>query len=327
MKLIRYHAGGRIAVEEAEAPACPDGGLVVETEACGLCSGELMTWYLDLKAPHVLGHEVAGRVVESQSAEFPVGCRVAVHHHAPCGICDLCRRGAFVHCATWKRTRLVPGGMATRFAVSAELLADTRRADDVAAVDAALMEPLACVMKQLRRMGHAEGEPLAVIGLGVMGLMHMLVRPGSVGYDVNPRRLDWARGLGLDARHPDDGFEPCAAIVVLPGSAEAMHLALTMAAPDAVIGLFSPLPPGVDPGIDWNAAYFRDVRFVNSYSCGPNDTQAALEAIRAGRVRAEMVVERFGPIEELPALYDQMKSGEILKAMVTFGAAGIQTVR
>src|SRR6185436_14261862 len=60
MKLARYIGGGEIAIVDEPIPACPPGGLLVKTEASGLCSGELMDWYMEKKVPHVLGHECAG---------------------------------------------------------------------------------------------------------------------------------------------------------------------------------------------------------------------------------------------------------------------------
>src|SRR5471030_1988512 len=167
MKLARYVGNGQVEIIDEPAPVCPTGGLLVRTEACGLCSGELMSWYMDKKIPHVLGHEVAGIVVQSQDARFPVGCRIFPHHHAPCLDSEFCRSGRYVHCAQWKRTKLEPGGMAEYFAVARENLTDTLIVDDLRPIDAALIEPLACVMKSIRLGANPNASSVAVIGLGV----------------------------------------------------------------------------------------------------------------------------------------------------------------
>lgn len=320
MKLARYMGGGEVAIVEEDVPACPPGGLLVRTEASGLCSGELMDWYMDAKIPHVLGHEVSGIVVESDDAKFPVGSRVAPHHHAPCLRCELCLRGAYVHCEQWKRTKLVPGGMAEYFAVSAENLLDTILIDPgVRAQDAALIEPLACVMKAISRTRVKANQRTAVIGLGFMGLLHMLALRGSdvAGYDLNPARVEWARGLGLDASLAAEARE-ADTIYVCPGTEEAVRFAIGLASSDSNIVLFSPLPPNGEMVLPFNQLYFRDVNLITSYSCGPNDTRAAYDRIRVGDVRAEMVVSDFISIEDLPRAYRAMKAGEILKPMVMF---------
>lgn len=311
---------GVVEIVDEAPPQCPKGGLVVKTEACGLCSGELMAWYMDRKIPHVLGHEVAGLIVESDDARFPIGSRVFPHHHAPCLACELCEQGLFVHCNQWKQTKLIPGGMAEFFAVSAENLNDAILVGDMRARDAALIEPLACVMKSLRLSG-VELYPnsnVAVIGLGVMGLMHALLLPGCTAFDVNQSRIDHARSIGIDVRLNQES-EPneFSIIFVCPGSQSAFDFALELAQPEARIILFAPLPPNQPLQVP-QQAYFRDIQIINSYSCGPNDTQTAFERLKAGSIQAEQVVSEFIAIDNLPVAYGKMKIGETLKPMVVF---------
>ncbi len=316
-RVARYVGGGQVAIVQEEAPVCPEGGLLVQTLASGLCSGELMDWYMEKKAPHVLGHEVCARVVESQDPRFPVGTTVFPHHHAPCLRCEFCENGRFVHCEQWRRTKLVPGGMAETFGVPAGNLNDTLVVDGLRPVDAALIEPLACVMKSLRFAGVQESDRAAVVGLGVMGLMHMLILPRTAwAYDLNPSRIEWAQGHGLKASTPDEATV-ADIVFVCPGSQVAFDFALSIIAPEGTIVMFAPLGPGQDLKVP-QSAYFNDITIKNSYSCGPNDTKLAYEALKAGTVKAEQVVSNFIGIEELPTAYGSMKRGEILKPMVIF---------
>ncbi|MBI1332617.1 MAG: alcohol dehydrogenase catalytic domain-containing protein [Armatimonadetes bacterium] len=317
MKIARYVGDGEVKIVEESEPTCPEGGLLVQTEACGLCSGELMSWYMDRKVPHVIGHEVTGVVVESKDSRFPVGSRIFPHHHAPCGKCEYCTTGRSVHCKQWKETKLLPGGMAERFAVPLGNLTDTILVNPLRAIDAALIEPMACVMKSLRTAGHAE-KP-AVIGLGVMGLMHMIaLGEKAVGYDINPLRVAWAKRTGLDARANDES-EECShdVVFVCPGTQEAFDAAVKMVQPGGRICMFAPLAPDKPLAMP-QELYFRDIAVLNSYSCGPEDTKAAWELIGKGILKAEQVVSHFIKLDELPAMYRLMKSGEILKPMVVF---------
>ncbi len=345
MRIARYIGNGQVAIVDEAVPALPEGGIVVRTEACGLCSGELMAWYMDRKVPHVLGHEVAGIVEASDDPRFPVGSRVFPHHHAPCLDCEICAAGHHVHCPQWKRTKLDPGGMADRFAVGPENLNDCLRVDDLRPIDAALIEPLACVVKSLRgtadpgvlpgsfgperdaRDTHGrDARATAVIGLGVMGLMHaLMLGEGCVAYDLSPSRLEWARRQGIDARHPDEATEGVAEVVfVCPGSQAAFDLGVKLAAPGAHVVMFAPLAPGEDLRVP-QKAYFNDLTIRHAYSCGPRDTQEAARAIRDGRLRAEQVVSDFVGMDGLPEAYGKMKRGEILKAMVVWNSAASAT--
>lgn len=314
-RLARYVKGGNVEIVDESIPILPAGGLLVRTEACGLCSGELMAWYLDRKAPHVLGHEVSGIVVESDDDRFPPGSRVFPHHHAPCLACDWCATGRHVHCPQWKTTRLDPGGMAEVFAVPAANLNDTHVVNDLRPVDAALAEPLACVHKSLALLpGWGTS---AVVGLGALGLMHALVRPGMTGYDTNPARRAWAESQGVRALSPEQA-EPADAVVVCPGTRTALEFGLSLLRPGGTLVLFAPLPPSQPVPLDLKALYFRDLRFATSYSCGPTDTASALATLRAGGLRAEQVVSDFIALDDLPNAYRAMRSGELLKAMVVF---------
>jgi len=318
MKVARYIGDGKVAIVDEPIPACPDGGLLIKTNASGLCSGELMSWYMDQKIPHVLGHEVSGIVVESKSDRIPVGSQVFPHHHAPCLHCEFCREGLFVHCEQWRKTKLHPGGMAEFFAVPEPNLNDTIVANDLRPIDVALIEPLACVMKSLEMaLSQRKTERVAVIGLGVMGLMHLsMLGPTARGYDLNPSRIDWARNLGLEAESPDFP-KPADIVFVCPGSQEAFDFAMQLARPGATIVMFAPLAPFKELRLT-NLIYFKDIRVAHSYSCGPNDTLKAYQAIQQGRLKAEQVVSHFIDIDSLPAAYEDMKAGRILKPMVVF---------
>jgi L-iditol 2-dehydrogenase len=208
--------------------------------------------------------------------------------------------------------------MSERFGVAAENLTDCLLASDLRPIDAALIEPLACVLKSVGMIPREARGKVAVVGLGSLGVTHLIVLgDGAVGYDVNPRRLEWARRLGLQARTPDE-IEPADAVVVCVGSGPAIELGASIVPPGGTIVLFAPLAPGNHPGEAFNAIYFKDIVLRTTYSCGPDDTSRAAELLRHQRLRAEQVVSHFVEIEDLPMAYEAMKAGEILKAMVVF---------
>src|SRR5271163_2853697 len=206
MQVARLYDFGDIRIEESVRPAVGDGDILIRARACGICSGDIMPWYLKRKAPLVLGHEPVGIVEDTGMAVmgFKRGDRVFVHHHAPCFQCPACRRGEYVQCATWRATNIVPGGMAEFFLVSAANQRDTLMLpDSVADADGVLIEPAACVVKSLRRSGLKPGETILVIGLGIMGMMHVKLARNLgagmiIGADLFERRATRAKELGAD---------------------------------------------------------------------------------------------------------------------------------
>ncbi len=316
-----------IRIEERDVPAIGPGELLVQTRASGICTGDVMGWYIRRKAPLVLGHEPAGVIaaVGSDGAQhgFKVGDRVFVHHHAPCLECRACARGDYVQCATWRKTAIVPGGLAEYFRVPAENVADTLRLpDSVPFADAALVEPLACVVKSLRRSGLRRGDRMHVIGLGVMGLMHALVGR-HMGADVSGTdfledRRAFARGLGVREMAPSEPFDGADVVICGPGSAQALRDAIAAAAPAGTVVMFAPIEPGVALTLDPNDLYFRDIRLIASYSCGPNDTREALNLIMRRVVTAQLLGAVLYPLNETAQAYSALRSCEITKPIVTF---------
>jgi len=317
-----------VRIEDRPIPELRDGEILVRTMASGICSGDVMGWYIRRKAPLVLGHEPAGVVAEARGrTELPVGARVFVHHHAPCFACRACERGDHVQCATWRATKIEPGGIAQYFRVARENQRDTLvLPENVAFADASLVEPLACVLKSLRRSGLRAGDRCYVIGLGVMGLLHVLAA-ASLGADVyasdfieTRRAIAHANGATVFA--PDDARSvlPEGADVVIcgPGTASAMKAAVEAAAPGGTVVMFTPFPPDVPVSADSTRFYFGDLRLVASYSCGPADTRAALAMIGQGIVTAEKVAASVVTLEEVPRAYRDLADARIVKPIVIF---------
>jgi L-iditol 2-dehydrogenase len=317
-----------IRIEERAIPQLREGEVLVQTMASGICSGDVMAWYIRRKAPLVLGHEPAGIVAEARGdAGFAVGDRVFVHHHAPCFACRACERGAHVQCATWRSTKIEPGGMAQYFRVAQENLRDTLvLPEKVGFADASLVEPLACVVKSLRRSGVASGDRCYVIGLGVMGLLHVLAARALgatvFGSDFIAKRREVAERNGAVAFHPDDAGrvlgDGADVVICGPGTAPAIRAALEAAAPGGTVVMFTPFPPEVPVSIEPERFYFRDLRVVASYSCGPDDTRAALALIEGEVVTAEKVGATLLQLDDVPRAYAEFAEARIIKPIVMF---------
>lgn len=317
-----------IRIEERAVPELQQGEVLVRTAASGICSGDVMAWYIRRKAPLVLGHEPAGVVAAvSGEAAFSVGDRVFVHHHAPCFECRACRRGEHVQCATWRATKIEPGGIAEYFRVSCENQRDTLPLPaSVPFRDASLVEPLACVVKSLLRSGVKRGDRLYVIGLGVMGQLHVLAA-AAFGAEVfasdfvEPRRA-LAQGNGATAFHPGDVKKQLSdgadVVICGPGTEQALTAACEAAAGGGTVVMFTPFPPEAAITLDPERFYFGDLRLVASYSCGPDDTRAALRLIERGIVTAEKVGADLISLDDVPRAYRDLAESRIVKPIVCF---------
>jgi L-iditol 2-dehydrogenase len=340
MQVARLYDFGDIRVEQSARPEVGPNDMLVRVSKCGICSGDIMPWYIRRKAPLVLGHEPVGVVEEIGAGvhEFRPGDRVFVHHHAPCFDCAACRRGEYVQCATWRATSITPGGMAEYFLVSAANQRDTLKLPaEVADLDGVLVEPAACVVKSLRRSGLKPGESVLVIGLGIMGMMHVkLARhlgAGTViGADLFERRAHRARELGADfglVVAGDDLVDQVRevtrgamadVVVVGPGSSRAITTGIAAAGKGATVVQFTATPPDEEMLVKPHDLYFNETRLIPSYSCGPDETREAMSLVERGVINAgELVTHRF-PLERITEAFETAQKPESLKVIVTFGA-------
>ncbi len=341
MKVARLYSFGDIRIENVSVPGAGPGDALLRTRACGICSGDVMPWYIEKKAPLVLGHEPSGEIVEvgREVTSVNKGDRVFVHHHAPCFVCKYCRRGDYVQCATWRSSRIIPGGVSEYVLIpSVNLENDTLLlSEGVSFEDGALIEPAACVVKGLRRAGLRRGDTVLVIGLGVMGIMNVAVaRQYGAGRiicaDMVKFRLEKAIEAGADevidvtGRDLVDALaeitkgEMAELVIVGPNSAEAMMQGMRCVRPGGQVLFFTPAKPGEKLVVDPNHLYFNDINIITSYSCGPTDTADALELIEKGVISASRIVTHRFPIEKTAEAFRlTAAAGDSLKCMIVFG--------
>jgi L-iditol 2-dehydrogenase len=336
MRVARLYDFGDIRLEQSPRPQPGPDDILVRVTACGICSGDIMPWYIRRKAPLVLGHEPVGVVAEIGHAvrNFRLGDRVFVHHHAPCFDCAACRRGEYVQCAVWRESHIMPGGMAEYFVVSATNQRDTLKLpDSVGDLNGVLVEPAACVVKSLRRSGLRPGESVLVIGLGIMGMMHIklarhLGAGTIIGADLFEQRAVRAEQLGADHGIVVTGDNLADqvreltrgammdVVIVGPGNSRAIGAGIAAAGKAATVVQFTATPPGDEMLVRPHDLYFNETRLVPSYSCGPEDTRQALELVKRGVLSsAELVTHQF-PLDEITAAYEQAQKPESLKVVV-----------
>lgn len=340
MRVAVLYSFNDIRVEDMPVPEVGLHDALVKTRACGICSGDAMSWYIEKKAPLVLGHEPAGEIVEvgREVTSFKPGDRVFVHHHAPCFSCRQCGKGNYVQCDTWRNTKLIPGGIAEYILVSqTNLENDTLNLpDNLSYEDGTLVEPTACVVKALKRADVRRGDTVLVIGLGVMGQLNILLAreygaERIIGADMVPFRLNKAKEFGADdiinvskdslsdSLKVLTGGEMADVVIVGPNSVDAMKQGISAVGAGGRVLFFTPAKPGDKLTVDPNDLYFRDVNIITSYSCGPTDTADALELIEKSTVRADkLVTHRFGIDETAEAFRLTAEAGDSLKSVIIF---------
>ena len=243
-----------------------------------------------------------------------------------------------MQCETWRDTKIIPGGISEYVLIPGiNLKNDTLLLpDSMSYEDGTLIEPTACVVKSLKRAAIKPGDTILIIGLGVMGQMHVLLAKefgagGIIGADMVPYRLNKALESGAD--HVIDvskdslidklknltGGLMADVVIVGPNSAGAMRQGIDAVSRGGTVVLFTPAKPGEMLNIDPNELYFKDISVVTSYSCGPDDTKKALDLINKGLVTSEkLVTHRFSIDETEKAFRLTAEAKDSLKCIITF---------
>jgi L-iditol 2-dehydrogenase len=335
LKAARVRDDGSVAVVDAPVPAVGPGDALMRTLAAGICGSDLLPWYVRRKAGTILGHEVAGEIVEVGAgvSGFAPGDRVVPHHHAACGFCVECLAGRAVHCASWRASFLDPGGMAELVRIPAENLSrDTLPIpSSLSAEEATFVEPLATVVKAFRRGRFGPSRSFLAVGLGTTGQLALRLaraagasRLGAADPVASRRRAAESSGA---TELFDVSREPLARAVrspfdfvfVGPGKGDVLEGAFEAVAPGGTLLAFTMAPPDDRLSLPFHDLYFREIEVVPSYSAGPEDMRESLAHLVDRRVRvADLVTHRF-PLDRAGEAFARAAQPEgSMKVVLTF---------
>ncbi|HEV8375359.1 MAG TPA: alcohol dehydrogenase catalytic domain-containing protein, partial [Candidatus Polarisedimenticolia bacterium] len=304
MKVAVYHNNRDVRIEERPKPSPEAREMLLRVEASGLCGSDVMEWYRIRRAPLVLGHEVAGTVVEvgKDVHGFCVGDRVVATHHVPCNVCRYCLTDRHSSCETLRSTHFDPGGFAEFIRLPPENVerGTFRLPDTVTFEEGSFVEPLACVVRAQRKAGLTRGESVAVIGSGVSGILQIqLARALGAGRifatDPSSFRREMARRFGADfvleatddvpdrIRTGNDG-RLADRVLVCTAAHGAIRQAFCCVDRGGAILLFAPLAPGSSLPVPLHDLWNDEISLVHSYAGPPADMLVALDLIASRRV-------------------------------------------
>jgi propanol-preferring alcohol dehydrogenase len=318
-----------LLIEEVERPRPEENEVLIQVEACGACHSDVHVADGDwtqlagiVKKPLILGHEIAGHVVEKGGAvdDLQIGDRVGVPWiHWSCGECEFCREGNENLCSRQKITGVTVDGGYAEF-VKAPATHALKIPDGISALEAA---PLFCagltVYRALKSASIVAGQRLAVFGVG--GLGHLAVQFGRalgaevIAIDISEEKLELARSLGaadtLNAATTD--------VVKQLRRKGGAHVSLvTSAAKAAYDTAFSGLRPTgtlLVVGLPAESICFppilmaaREVRIHASTVGTRQDLREVLSMAAVGRVRCQVVAR---PLAQANEVLDQLRKGQV----------------
>lgn len=316
MRVGMYYKNKDIRVEEKAVPEIRQGELLVRVIASGICGTDVVEWYRRDRVPLVLGHEIAGEVVNvGKGAErYKVGTRISVSHHVPCGKCPYCLKDHHSVCDMLRSTNFDPGGFSEFLRIPALNVEKGvyPLPDEVSFEEATFIEPLACVLRGQRLAGYKKGQTLLVIGSGISGLLHIqLAKARSFGKivatDINDYRLKMASrfGAGLTIHANADisqklkdfnGGRLADLVILCTGARSAIEQALKSVDRGGTILFFASTEEGVEFPLSINKFFWKnEITLTSSYAANPKEHLEALRLIHDKKVNIkDMITHRFG---------------------------------
>lgn len=310
----------------------PDRGeALVRVRSSGICHTdlEILRGNYPTRYPVIPGHEFAGTVeaVGPDLSPELVGQRVVVDPNVPCGACPACRAGLFNKCQNLRTYgSSLDGGFQEFVAVAGDRLLPIA---DLPFEEAALAEPLACVLHGLNRlMIPAEAEVL-IFGAGPIGvLMQVALQAGEANpqvtvVDLQPSRLKIAERLGaaqtvLAGDLPRDDFESRFSVVIDATGVPAVIEPLPQYTRDrGTILLFGVCPPQHRVSYSPYEVYYRELTILGSYSLN-GELPQAVALLRAGKIPTKEIVTNRVALEEVPAFLSSPAGSGTLKVQAVF---------
>jgi L-iditol 2-dehydrogenase len=344
MKVARFYAPEDVRLEESEEPSPAADEVKIRVRNCSTCGTDVKIFHNghpNMTPPRVMGHEVAGEVVEvgRDVDGWAAGDRVQVIAAVPDGTCEECRRGRMTVCTNQTSIGYqYDGGFAEYMIVPRTVLAVdglNRIPEGVSFAEASVAEPFACVINGQELAGVGDGDVVVVVGAGPIGCLHVrLARARGARkvflVDLNSGRL----AMSADAVHPDaviDGGEADTidevrkltngrgvdVVITAAASGKAQEDAQHMLARGGRLSMFGGLPkdrPTVT--IDSNLVHYRELLIVGANGSSPTHNKQALAMIASGAVPVQDLITVRLPLQEVHKAIDTVARGEAIKVTI-----------
>lgn len=340
MRAAVLHGPEDVRMEDVPAPVPGPGEVVVRVRAALTCGTDVKVFRRGYHArmitpPALFGHEMAG-VVEAVGegvASFAPGGAVVTANSAPCGACAFCAAGRESLCddllfwnGAYAELALLPERIVRRNLLPLPA--------DLPFRQAALTEPLACVVRGVSVSRIQAGQTVAVIGAGPIGLMFVrlaaLAGARVVVAGRRQARLDKALAMGASAvvdaagagwedalRRETPGGSGAPVVVEASGTADGTAAALRAVRKGGLVQLFAGTPGGTTVPLDVARLHYEEITITSSFHHTPDSVREALRLIATGALAADLLITRERALEDVPAaLAEAARGSDDLKTAI-----------
>jgi len=335
VRQLLYTGPKAVGLTDAAVPAPGAGQVRVDVAYTGICGTDLHIYHGDMDArvrpPATIGHEMSGRIgaVGPGTSEWAVGDPVTVMPLQWCGTCPACRAGHQTICQNLVFIGIdAPGSMQQSWVVPADTL--IRLPAGLPLRTAALVEPAAVAVHDVRRASVAAGDPVVVVGGGPVGLL-IAVTARQAGGDVllvepNAYRRSVAAGLGFAVSDPatsdvtgtvEEWTRGAGARVAfeVSGSAAGVDTAVSVLAVRGRLCLVAIHP--VPRSVNLHRFFWRELTLVGARLYERADFEHAVELVVDGTVPADALITHVARLTEADTAFNTLDAGTgVMKVLI-----------
>ena len=327
---------GHVEICDVPEPTPGPGTVKCEVKYCGICGTDIHIYHGRWKEPpFIMGHEWSGVVVETGPGVESVqaGNRVTGIPLGPtCGRCHYCLEGHPFMCSDRIGFTTPDNGAFSKYVIALESTL-RRLPDNVSFEAAALMEPLACVVKAVVFVtGISAGEVVLLTGPGPIGLLTLQVAKAEgsfvvlAGTSADAERLEIGKRLGADATinvETDDvegilqgltnGYGPDV-VLECSGALPAVRMGVDVIRKEGTLTQIGVLDHNLE--FDFMTAFLKDLRVNISYASTYESWDRALTLVSRGQVKLEPLVTDILPLSEWEKGFEKINNREGLKILL-----------